>query len=71
MEGRPPRATINVKPGDDLSPQRSNSTVRYFESAIYGDPVEVTGTSVQLSADDGDIYDWALSWDHWKALAVN
>ncbi|HZM65126.1 MAG TPA: hypothetical protein VFC16_02355 [Nakamurella sp.] len=42
----------------------------YFQSAIYGDPVEVTGTSVQLSADDGDIYDWALSWDQWKAITV-
>jgi len=29
-----------------------------------------TGTSVQLSADDGDIFDWALTWDQWKALAV-
>jgi len=48
----------------------AESAQAYFESAIYGDPVEVTGTSVQLSADDGDIYDWALSWDQWKALAV-
>ena len=26
-----------------------------------------TGTSVQLSAADGDIYDWAYSWDEWLA----
>ena len=42
----------------------------YFRTAIYGDPVEVTGTSVQLSAADGDIYDWALTWDQWQAIAV-
>jgi lipoprotein-anchoring transpeptidase ErfK/SrfK len=42
----------------------------YFHSAIWGDPVEVTGTSVQLSADDGDIYDWGLSWDQWQALGT-
>ena len=42
----------------------------YYESAIWGDPVEVTGTSVQLSAEDGDIYNWALSWDEWKAMAA-
>ena len=39
----------------------------WFESAIYGDPVEVTGTSVPLSAADGDIYDWSYTWDEWLA----
>jgi lipoprotein-anchoring transpeptidase ErfK/SrfK len=43
----------------------------YYESAIWGDPVEVSGTSVQLGPDDGDIYDWALSWDEWKARSVD
>jgi len=32
--------------------------------------VQVTGTSVQLSAADGDIYDWALTWGQWQAIAV-
>jgi len=35
----------------------------YFHSAIWGDPVEVTGTSVNLGPDDGDIYIWAMSWE--------
>ncbi len=43
----------------------------YFQSAIYGDPVEVTGTSVQLSPADGDIYDWAIPWSRWTTLATN
>src|SRR6476646_4077319 len=48
----------------------AESAQAYFQSAIYGDPVQVTGTSVELSADDGDIYDWALTWDHWRAISV-
>jgi lipoprotein-anchoring transpeptidase ErfK/SrfK len=42
----------------------------YFHSAIWGDPVEVTGTSVFLGPDDGDIYIWAMSWDQWKARST-
>ena len=43
----------------------------YFQTAIYGDPVVVTGTSVQLSPADGDIYDWAIPWSEWVTLADN
>lgn len=43
---------------------------QYFNSAIYGDPVEVTGTSIQLSYADGDIWDWAVSWDDWVAMSA-
>ncbi|MEJ8281152.1 L,D-transpeptidase [Pseudonocardia spirodelae] len=42
----------------------------YYDSVLYGDPVEVTGTPVQLSARDGDLWDWTLSWDRWKALSA-
>ena len=48
----------------------AESAEAYYNSAIYGDPVEITGTSVQLSAADGDIYDWALSWSQWTALSA-
>ncbi|MGB8385484.1 MAG: Ig-like domain-containing protein [Dermatophilaceae bacterium] len=43
---------------------------QYFGSAIYGDPVEVTGTSIELSYADGDIWDWAVSWDEWVAMSA-
>ena len=43
----------------------------YFQTAIYGDPVEVTGTSVDLSPADGDIYDWAIPWSEWTTLTAN
>lgn len=42
----------------------------YFDTAIYGDPVEVTGTPVQMSAKDGDIWDWTMSFDQWKGLSA-
>jgi len=33
-------------------------------------PVEVTGTSIELSYADGDVWDWAISWDEWKAMSA-
>jgi lipoprotein-anchoring transpeptidase ErfK/SrfK len=43
---------------------------QYFQTAIYGDPVEVTGTRIDLSYADGDIWDWAVSWDEWKSMSA-
>ena len=48
----------------------TESAQQYFNTAIYGDPVEVTGTSIQLSYADGDIWDWAVSWDDWTAMSA-
>ena len=42
----------------------------YYNSAIWGDPVEVSGTNVNLSSMDGDIYIWGMSWDEWKAMST-
>ncbi|MBY6684921.1 L,D-transpeptidase [Rhodococcus sp. BP-149] len=42
----------------------------YFQMAVYGDPVEVTGTRIDLSAADGDIYDWALDWPTWQSMSA-
>lgn len=43
---------------------------QYYDTALYGDPVEISGTSVPLSADDGDVYDWAIPWDAWTAMSA-
>ena len=43
---------------------------QYFNTAMYGDPVEVTNTRLDLSYADGDIWDWAVSWDDWKAMSA-
>ncbi|HEY2222682.1 L,D-transpeptidase, partial [Actinomycetospora sp.] len=42
----------------------------YYDTAMYGDPVEVTGTPIQLSARDGDIYDWTVPWSTWKGQSA-
>jgi lipoprotein-anchoring transpeptidase ErfK/SrfK len=52
---------INLSTGD---------AEQYFNTAIYGDPVEVTGTSIQLSYSDGDIWDWAVDWDTWLSMSA-
>lgn len=43
---------------------------QYFHSALYGDPVEVTGTRIELSYADGDIWDWVISWPDWQAMSA-
>jgi lipoprotein-anchoring transpeptidase ErfK/SrfK len=52
---------INLSTGD---------AQQYYGSAIYGDPVEVTGSSIQLSYSDGDIWDWAVDWDTWVSMSA-
>ncbi|MEN3269365.1 Ig-like domain-containing protein [Pseudonocardia sp.] len=49
----------------------STSNARaYFDSALYGDPVEVTGSTIPLSSRDGDIYDWTIPWNQWKTMSA-
>ncbi|MEE3849799.1 Ig-like domain-containing protein [Gordonia sp. LSe1-13] len=43
---------------------------RYFEVAVYGDPVEVTGTRIALSEADGDIFDWIFDWETWTSMSA-
>ncbi|MDZ4268590.1 MAG: Ig-like domain-containing protein, partial [Mycobacterium sp.] len=52
---------INLSPGD---------AEQYFNTAIYGDPVEVTGTRLDLSYADGDIWDWTVPWDEWTSMSA-
>ncbi len=52
---------INLSDGD---------AQQYFASAIYGDPVEVTGTSIELSYADGDIWDWTVDWTEWTSMSA-
>ena len=43
---------------------------QYYGTALYGDPVEVTGSSIQLSYADGDIWDWAVDWATWVSMSA-
>lgn len=48
----------------------TNNGKAYYDTAMFGDPVEITGTTVPLSAADGDIYDWAISWADWQKMSA-
>ncbi|WP_138760261.1 L,D-transpeptidase [Modestobacter altitudinis] len=40
----------------------------FYDFSIPGDVVEVVGSNgATLGPADGDIYDWAISWEDWKA----
>jgi hypothetical protein len=30
----------------------------------------MTGSGIPLSAQDGDVWDWILSWEQWQALSA-
>ncbi|WP_158607495.1 L,D-transpeptidase [Flexivirga caeni] len=42
----------------------------YYQSAIYGDPIEVSGTKVKLADTRTKLYDWALTWKQWTAMSA-
>jgi len=46
------------------------SAAAYYKSTLLGDPVEVTGTKINLSPADGDLFDWAYTWPQWSTMAV-
>ena len=41
----------------------------YYKSALYGDPVEVTGTNSPMTPADS-IFDWIYSYDEWKSFSA-
>nr|WP_307845918.1 Ig-like domain-containing protein [Saccharomonospora sp. NB11] len=42
----------------------------YYDSALPGDPVEITGSDQKLSPKDGLYYDWIYSWDEWRSFSA-
>ncbi|MFB9905173.1 L,D-transpeptidase [Allokutzneria oryzae] len=42
---------------------------KFFDSALIGDPVEVTGSKGSI-APQYDVYDWQLSWSQWTAKSA-
>ncbi|RSM84309.1 L,D-transpeptidase [Kibdelosporangium aridum] len=64
----PDQGKRNVSHGcANLSP--ANAKI-YFDSAMIGDPVEVTGSSVKMSDTQFDYFDWAVSWDKWVSKSA-
>ncbi|GAA4001681.1 Ig-like domain-containing protein [Allokutzneria multivorans] len=42
---------------------------RFFDSALIGDPVEVTGSATAI-APQYDVYDWQLTWNQWLSKSA-
>ena len=42
----------------------------FYDQTLYGDPVEVTNSSIPVSASDGDIRDWSIPWAEWQSLSA-
>jgi lipoprotein-anchoring transpeptidase ErfK/SrfK len=67
-------ATTGVQGSSNVSHGCVNLSTKdakaYYDSAMYGDPVEVTGSGVKLSARDGDIWVWTLDWSAWQRLSA-
>lgn len=62
------QGSANVSHGCiNLSTERAKE---YFDMALYGDPVEITGSSVDLTTEHSDISDWVYSWDDWQELSA-
>ena len=51
---------INMGPADAKT---------FYDTAMYGDPVEVTNTGTKMSEQDA-VYDWIYSATDWKALSA-
>ena len=41
----------------------------YSDSVLPGDPVEIQGSTQELSSTDGDYSDWTYSWADWTKLS--
>jgi lipoprotein-anchoring transpeptidase ErfK/SrfK len=46
-----------------------NDAKSYFDSALIGDPVEITG-SVANYPTTSDVFDWLIGWDQWKSMSA-
>ena len=40
----------------------------FYDQTMYGDPVEISNSSIPLSAEDGDNHDWSIPWSEWVSL---
>ncbi|HEY3609413.1 MAG TPA: Ig-like domain-containing protein [Pseudonocardiaceae bacterium] len=46
------------------------NAIAYYNNVLVGDPVEISGSAIQLGAADGDYYDWTLTWAQWQAKSA-
>jgi lipoprotein-anchoring transpeptidase ErfK/SrfK len=42
---------------------------KYFDSALIGDPVEVTGSRANFPT-SSDVFDWLIPWSQWQSMSA-
>ncbi|MPZ79767.1 MAG: L,D-transpeptidase family protein [Actinophytocola sp.] len=42
---------------------------KYFDSALVGDPVEITGSKAKFPT-TSDVYDWLIPWGQWQTMSA-
>ena len=66
--------TADVQGYDNVTHGCANLTMTnaktYYDQTMYGDPVEITNSSIPMSQSDGDVYDWSIPWSKWVNLSA-
>jgi len=66
--------TADVQGKQNLTHGCANLTTKnakaFYDQTMYGDPVEVTNSSIPMSESDGDVYDWSIPWDKWQTMSA-
>ncbi len=66
--------TADVQGYDNVTHGCANLTMTnakaFYDQTMYGDPVEITNSSIPMSQSDGDIYDWSIPWSKWQTLSA-
>lgn len=67
-------ATSDVQGYENVTHGCANLTMSnakaFYDQTMYGDPVEITHSSIPMSRSDGDVYDWSIPWDKWQSLSA-
>ncbi len=42
---------------------------KYFDSALIGDPVEITGSKANFPT-TSDVFDWLIPWGQWQSMSA-
>jgi lipoprotein-anchoring transpeptidase ErfK/SrfK len=42
---------------------------KYFDSALIGDPVEITGSKANFPT-TSDVFDWLIPWEQWQSMSA-
>jgi lipoprotein-anchoring transpeptidase ErfK/SrfK len=48
---------------------RESDAKDYFDSALIGDPVEITGSKAKMPR-TSDVFDWLIPWSEWQSMSA-